>query len=120
MQAPKYSQHSPIAFLFHSMQIEARALWDDTNEVWLLRKLEVCGNRLRPLRPLSNLAPASAVVDSGEHPFLPPAPRWVFSSQLGADAVRQHTDNIAGLALEMPEEITELFPPTKWNSQSLF
>ena len=68
-------------------KIEARTIWDDEAESWLLRGVEVCGNRLRVRRPASSLA--AAITDR---------------KPLGAPACGELLeDNLLQLELEVPE-----------------
>lgn len=39
-------------------RLEARAVWDDEEDVWSLRRIELAGNRVRLRRPPSTLTPA--------------------------------------------------------------
>lgn len=75
------------------VKIEARAIWDDEMEGWLLRGIEVCGNRLRVRRPASSLAPALS------DRKLPGAPAC-------GDLME---DNLLNLDLEKPERTTETY-----------
>jgi hypothetical protein len=76
-------------------------VWDEDTETWHLRPLELCGNRLRVLRPSSTLSPAYLNV---------PAARCAFTRQLAdCDERRYRVDNLVDLELEMPQRTTERY-----------
>jgi len=76
-------------------RMEARAVWNDEEETWLIPRLEVAGNQVRGRRPTSATNLRRAETEYARHrKQYDPSPRYRY-------------DNIASFELEQPERTTE-------------
>jgi kinesin family protein 3/17 len=81
----------------YAKKIEKRAVWNHEEDSWNVSKIELSGNKIRALRPMSNGKLRRPETDFAKQ-------RKQYDSN-----PRYKYDNIAGMDLDMPEKTTQEF-----------
>jgi len=81
----------------YSKKIEKRAVWNHEEDSWNVQKIDLAGNKIRALRPMSNGKLKRPETDFARQ-------RKQYDSN-----PRYKYDNIAGMDLDMPEKTTQDF-----------